>query len=164
MLRHILVGMDTLSQAYHDQRIQPCNHVLAGQNKSPVRNHVPGDRLIRKGSLVLELPVERRRPLSSRLPDILADRRSGPCKKSCKICFSIRPGTASAALACWDNFAASDTWPVPVGQILAFLRTQGFLGDDDLQAKKVRQLLHHRRMQVLHFLVQSEVKKHGVEA
>jgi hypothetical protein len=97
------------------------------------------------------LPAERRRPLSSRLDDILADPRSARCPQECHLCSDV---AADAALAQWDALARSGVWPIRAGHIRVLLRESGtFIG-----CKPLRRLLAHRRRSVLSKLVREEIE------
>jgi hypothetical protein len=111
---------------------------------------------------VLELPPEKRRPLSSRIDDILADPRASTCREDCPICSKVKPETAKAALLVWDDVARSGVWPVESLAIFRFLRSNNLAGGEKAGNKCVRQFLAHRRMSVLHAHVRKDIKRWGV--
>jgi hypothetical protein len=111
---------------------------------------------------VLELPPEKRRPLSSRIDDIVADPRASACREDCPICSKLKPETANAALLVWDDLARSGVWPVESLAIFKFLRSNNLAGGEGAGHKRVRQFLAHRRMSVLHAHVRKDKKRWGV--
>lgn len=111
---------------------------------------------------VLELPPEKRRPLSSRIDDIVADPRASACREDCPICSKLKPETAKAALLVWDDLARSGVWPVESFAIFKFLRSNNLAGGDGAGHKRIRQFLAHRRMSVLHAHVRKDIKRWGV--
>jgi hypothetical protein len=110
---------------------------------------------------VLELPPDKRRPLSSRVDEILAHPYSGPCERSCPLCSDIKPTTAQAALMVWDDLARSGIWPIRPGTIIAFLRENKLAGSEGAGFKRIKKFLNHRRTRVLQALVRAELARWG---
>jgi hypothetical protein len=119
-------------------------------------------QLVDPSPAVLELPPERRRPLSSRIDDILAHPRASSCREECPICSGIKPGTAQAALFVWDDFARSGVWPIRGEAIFEFLRANNLAGGDGASLKRVKRFLAHRRGSLLRALVRKDIKRWGV--
>lgn len=112
--------------------------------------------------MALELPPERRRPLSSRIDDILADPRASACRKNCPICSGLKPATAKAALLVWDDFARSGAWPIRTRPIFQFLRSNNLAGGERAGHKRIHKFLSHRRGKLLNELVRKDIKQWGV--
>src|SRR5204862_2334742 len=66
------------------------------------RNSQPPGHPSRQESPKPFLPPERRRSLSSRIEEIIADPRSARCQEPCPICSDVPDAVADAALAAWD--------------------------------------------------------------
>jgi hypothetical protein len=111
---------------------------------------------------VRELPPERRRPLTSRIDDILADPRASACREDCPICSGLKPVTAKAALLVWDDFARSGVWPIQTLAIFRFLRSNNLAGGEGAGHKRIRRFLAHRRGKLLYDLVRKDIKRWGV--
>jgi hypothetical protein len=109
-----------------------------------------------------KLPPERRRPISSRLDDILADPRASTCREDCPTCSGLKPATAKAALLVWDDLARSDAWPIRTSAVLHVLRSNNITAEEGAGHKRISRLLAHRRGEVLYDLVQKEIKRWGV--
>jgi len=72
-----------------------------------------------------DLPEHLRRPLASRMDDILADPHSLRCMKPCLTCEKVPDDVADAALALWDARARSGAWPLGTAVIRAALLAGG---------------------------------------
>jgi hypothetical protein len=103
------------------------------------------------------LPGHLRRPLASRIDDILADPRSVRCLKPCPICENVPDDVADAALAQWDAGARTGTWPITTVAIRAALLVSGI----EITYKPLRRLLSHRRWQILDQLVRDEAEAYN---
>jgi hypothetical protein len=107
---------------------------------------------------VLELSADKRRPLSSRIDDILAHPRASSCREGCQVCSEIKPSTAQAALLVWDDLARSGVWPIRTEAIFSFLRANNLAGDDGADPKRIKQFLAHRRGRLLRELMRKDIK------
>jgi hypothetical protein len=103
------------------------------------------------------LPGHLRRPLASRIEDILADPRSVRCLKPCPICENVPDDVADAALAQWVAGARTGTWPITTLAIRAALLASGI----EITYKPLRRLLSHRRWQILDRLVRDDVEAYN---
>jgi len=102
----------------------------------------------------LVLPEHLRRPLASRMNDILADLHSMRCLKPCWICEKVPDDVADAALALWDAQARSGTWPLGTAVIRAALLASGI----EISRSPLNKLLAHRRWQILDRLVRDDAE------
>lgn len=103
--------------------------------------------------LFAELPPDRRKPMSERLPEVLA--ASKPCKKTCKFCSSMSPKTADAALFIWDDLARSGMWPIPAKTVRAILHGAGI----HISAIKLAGVIGHRRYHVMQRIIRKEIQE-----
>src|SRR4030081_3475618 len=114
-----------------------------GQFSANPRNNLSTTKAPRERSRsVLELPPDKRRPISSRVDDILAHPYSGPCKHWCLRCSDIKPSTAQAALMVWDDFARSGIWPIRPSIIVAFLRENKLAGEKGAGSHRIKKFLN----------------------
>jgi hypothetical protein len=103
------------------------------------------------------LPEHLRRPLTSRIDDILADPHSMRCQKPCPICESVPDDVVDAALAQWDARARSGEWPITTPAIRAALLVSGI----EIRYVHLDQIISHRRWRVLDRLVRDDLKAHN---
>ena len=103
------------------------------------------------------LPEHLRRPLASRMDDILANPRSVRCMKPCPTCEKVSDDVADAALALWDARARSGAWPLGTAVIRAALLASG----TEIGRSPLSKLLAHRRWQVLDRLVRDDAENYN---
>jgi len=103
------------------------------------------------------LPEHLRRPLTSRIDDILADPHSVRCLKSCPTCENVPDDVADAALALWDAEARAGAWPITTPAIRAALLASGI----EIRYVPLDQILSHRRWRVLDRLVRDDLKAYN---
>jgi hypothetical protein len=103
------------------------------------------------------LPEHLRRPLASRMDDILADPHSLRCMKPCPTCEKVPDDVAEAALALWDARARSGAWPLGTAVIRAALLASG----TEIGRSPLSKLLAHRRWLVLDRLVRNDTEAYN---
>jgi hypothetical protein len=107
------------------------------------------------------LPPEKRRPITSRINDVLADPRAISCRR-CKICSTINPQTAQMALYMFDDFAKSGMWPIDSDLVYNFLKKHNLAGGPTSGRNRIARFLNHRRKNILADLVRKEIAQWGV--